>query len=859
MTKNGAVNVSSVTERSSHEEEKTEPGKKTSNERRDPCSQGIEDTELHSISSVASIRPSDLPLQKEAEKSSSAESHSLAEEDTLSSSPLPHAAPEQAEKHLAKEHIGWRFPSAASTENVGEVFPLPPFSSVREVSGVPLSVAPIGTNATLAAPSPPPASVFTLKGRGTFNACLRMEAREEEGTCLATPFSNTLSSHDKSSIPSDNTFGRGPRREANPISMHKEPGISQGPEGIKGARTTAPSVNGLRKGFGEAREIALSLNFLLFSGEKRKRTYMMVGHMPLLQSCLLIKELPFFGRKPLQFAKKPLRLLQMVIERPPPCSTSGEKGRSEEDEARTTREDFSAERRIHKGPVLGEENQPTSAQETTTVESVRSASVSASFRAASQSDRDSTVGTPGEPASPSLPAEKPQDPSWCDNSTLDVDEVEEDEVYHLRTLHDVLGVHERAAAPQDNSMGCHPTRSHLTKSGLRAVGENSLSRNHGFLTTRRMPALINFLKKEMADFLTLEDVRSCAASVRLFAGSAYGCSRQRSQLLSHGSMSESRHPTYRLSEFVEDVGDESRDIYFIRENPECVTQAIQAICGASNDHSSLSFVKITLLSDEGQRTHTRAAWSELDQSFYVYSTETQGASLHWTVFPMEDEHVQGFLSSSAASCTSSTANPSSSPRQDAFICYPFEVEMRAFHRWKEIKDHPSRPLIDCILHHLTNAEQKAVREGYAQAYSEIPTDQICRFASSSQCGFHIEMIAMERIMRRRIPCTEVIVDTANALIFENFGASRRYGTGNRREEEKLAVRHSTSTSVHWKLDPRQSPMQNAAHLKDAMELMHKCLVKANDFQHSPETSSKGIWRTREQKRRFPLDGIRKWN
>lgn len=716
----------------------------------------------------------------------------------------------------------------------------------------------------LSAPPPPlpipPPPAFTRKGRGTFNCCLRSEKPENEA-----PFTSAFSLHKGASMAATTTPRGLPISSAKiTLQTHNETGMEGRVESQKQENLAhLPSRSGLRRSFGETREAADSLSFLLFSGEKKKRTYMLVGHLPLLQSNLTVEELPFFGRKPLQFALKPLQRIRMVITkpRPSPPSTTSEiesshdseenhpKGNeklqamssSKEGETEVTEGEDSSESRRISGcdktkRASGEEATapPSSAVPGSTLGRDGEELSVAHHRSSFSFSPASSAGSPPphEEASQQLPLED----GLKDSDERDVDD---DGVYHLHCFSQEFSSAEVESEWNGKDlafarMRCNPEIP-LHVHPLRANVEERHSKNSAFLTTRRMAAAVQYLKREMAQFLSLEDVRFRSASIRLYLGSAYECKRQRSQIFSTSSENTKPHLRCSLSEFVHDVGNDATELYFIRENPKRVTEAIQALYGSYHEQTALPFARITLLSDEGQRTNARASWSEVDSSFYLYDTETQGVSIHWTIFPAEEEAVQSFLASS------SNSTPASSDMHDLYISYPFEVEMRAFRRWKDSSNHPSRPLINYILRHLTHAERRAQVEGYAKAYSEFPLQEICSFDSDFEGGFHIEKIAVERISRKRIPGTEIIVDTSNTLVFENFGEARRVDGINQRGERKLIIHHLVSTCVHYRLDPKKTPMENAEHLKDAVKTVHTLLVKANDsnLPSSPTSRGKG--------------------
>lgn len=682
------------------------------------------------------------------------------------------------------------------------------------------------TATSISAPSP----VFVRKGRGTFHCRLRMEKGVDDANTTSTsPSLNNINNHSNEQKSADHgtNLPCGSDPEKNGASTSSSAKIALEGESTQKKRTDFSSAEDMRKDFGESREGADSLSYLLFSGLKKKRTCMLIGNIFLLQSCLSVKELPFKGRKPLQFARKPLCALQMVIERPllvskEHVSTKIEKNNSQVSEKKS--ED------VRKVGSKKSESQPSSEEKwavgTLTGDAEKENAKEPSTPVCMTSTPHNQHEDPAQlmPCLSSSSYDEKGEQKWSSKQlTMNHEKNDADGVYHLGSLSlDPVGIQNEA----DSELHPAAVNSQASRYGKKIPFCNDAremsSVTSALLTTKRIDALNVYLENEVDQFLMLDDVRYRATSIRLYLGKAYGCNSQRSQMHSRGLTSQG-HRGLSLSEFVQEVREESTGLYFIRDNPERVTEAVKEVYGRFNDQSALCFVKITLLSDEGQRTHTRARWDAVDNRFRIFDSETQGISLHWTIFPMEDE-VEEFLSSTPPAPHDDKARGAF----DKYIAYPFEVEMRSFRRWKETSHHPSKPLVEQVLHHLSTAERRVVLEGRANAYNELPLHHICSLDSDFQGGIHIEKITIERVYRKRIPQSEIIVDTASTLLLENFDEARRKGGFSRKAQEKLFYQHSTSTCIHWKLDHRRTSRENGVPIKDAVGVVIKIFAKAND-------------------------------
>eukprot|EP00796_Vickermania_ingenoplastis_P012900 gene12900-8760_t len=335
------------------------------------------------------------------------------------------------------------------------------------------------------------------------------------------------------------------------------------------------------------------------------------------------------------------------------------------------------------------------------------------------------------------------------------------------------------------------------------------------LCAPRFTALTRFFEQEAASFLAMEDVRHRTASIRLRFGSSYCCSSR-----SRGSFDVLN---YKLpfTSLVQQIAEETMDLYFLPEAPGSITLAVRQSCGEAYEQTSITIVKVTILSEDGDRRVARACWNPVEGTFRVLDMETFGVALSWTVFSLDYYDNGGERVDPAKA-----ALPTKQKRG-----YPFEVEMRSFPRWKENADHPSRSLLDPILDLLAEAERTFQQSGKGYSPSELNLVGLCQLDYGSE-EFHVESIAVEHTARKRVG-KELLVDTTSSLLLENFAEARRIA--NRRiRSKKVKALYSTVCSVHWKLQPAADISCNVAPMKDALEFVQAILIKANSLEPPAE-------------------------
>ncbi|KPI83643.1 hypothetical protein ABL78_7315 [Leptomonas seymouri] len=218
------------------------------------------------------------------------------------------------------------------------------------------------------------------------------------------------------------------------------------------------------------------------------------------------------------------------------------------------------------------------------------------------------------------------------------------------------------------------------------------------------------------------------------------------------------------------------------------------------------------------------------------------------------------------------------------VAYPFEVEFRAFRRWKQQGDNPAAPLAKAILEELSLAEHNYLSHGSSVAYERMDLTNVCKVDFAAE-DLNVESIVVEHTSRVKPEGTDLLVDNTTSLFIENFAAARQlkakvrsYGpvkvaamqnpsnnnkmraiyTARRAEghgggrdglrlspEEmkevlmptsKLTFFRSRGSTIHWKLRPNCSLEENIAPMAEALSFLQQVLHTANDIER---TSARG--------------------
>jgi hypothetical protein len=218
------------------------------------------------------------------------------------------------------------------------------------------------------------------------------------------------------------------------------------------------------------------------------------------------------------------------------------------------------------------------------------------------------------------------------------------------------------------------------------------------------------------------------------------------------------------------------------------------------------------------------------------------------------------------------------------VAYPFEVEFRAFRRWKQQGDNPAAPLAKAILEELSLAEHNYLSHGSSVAYERMDLTNVCEVDFAAE-DLNVESIVVEHTSRVKPEGTDLLVDNTTSLFIENFAAARQLkekvrsygpvkvaamqnpsnnnkmralcaarraeGHGGGRDglrlspEEmkevlkptsKLTFFRSRGSTIHWKLRPNCSLEENIAPMTEALSFLQQVLHTSNDIER---TSARG--------------------
>lgn len=431
--------------------------------------------------------------------------------------------------------------------------------------------------------------------------------------------------------------------------------------------------------------------------------------------------------------------------------------------------------------------------------------------------------------------------------------------------------------------------------------------NSPVLTAKRFSSLRDYFLREFRFLLTLDDVCTQNVSVKINLGAAYCC------LARQGSYSTPlKHATF--GEFVERMNVESMQLYFIKDCPACVSRAVDMESGSLRFPANSTIVKINFFSNERQsRSIARAIWDSQTNMFQLLDVENVGVTFNWTVFALDESFVRRKRKSDSGShgVESSTAPPAvgaplggptapageegdkaaESPddeddlARNKTIAYPFEVEFRAFRRWKQQADNPAAPLAKAILEELSLAEHNYLSHGSSAAYERMDLTNVCEMDYAAE-DFNVESIVVEQTSRVKPEGTDLLVDNTTSLFIENFAAARQlkqkvtmYGplkvaamqnasnnnymrgvAGEKhhrgrgpgpsdglqlnpdqieevlRPTSKLTFFRSRGSTIHWKLHPHSNVEENIAPMTEALAFLQQVLHTANDIER---TSARG--------------------
>ncbi|CAJ04945.1 conserved hypothetical protein [Leishmania major strain Friedlin] len=253
----------------------------------------------------------------------------------------------------------------------------------------------------------------------------------------------------------------------------------------------------------------------------------------------------------------------------------------------------------------------------------------------------------------------------------------------------------------------------------------------------------------------------------------------------------------------------------------------------------------------------------------------------------EDEASAETVAPAAEEAKSSYKTPIDDDEDDLArnktVAYPFEVEFRAYRRWKQQGDNPAAPLAKAILEELSLAEHNYLIHGSTAMYERMDLTNVCEVDYAAE-DLNVESIVVEHTSRVKPEGTDLLVDNTTSLFIENFAAARQlkekvttYGpikvaamqnpsnnnfmrsvTAARRAAgrggghgardalhltpaemaevlkptSKLTFFRSRGSTIHWKLRPNSSLEENIAPMTEALSFLQQVLHTANEIERN---------------------------
>ncbi|KAL7701913.1 hypothetical protein N2W54_003174 [Lotmaria passim] len=286
--------------------------------------------------------------------------------------------------------------------------------------------------------------------------------------------------------------------------------------------------------------------------------------------------------------------------------------------------------------------------------------------------------------------------------------------------------------------------------------------------------------------------------------------------------------------------------------------------------------------DEGLDTPVHHLYEE-DEAVEGNGATAKGEPIAST---SEDPSVMSNAASAAAAAPAAAMtvqNDEDDLARNKTVAYPFEVEFRAFRRWKQQSDNPAAPLAKAILEELSLAEHNYLSHGSSVAYERMDLTNVCEVDFAAE-DLNVESIVVEHTSRVKPEGTDLLVDNTTSLFIENFAAARQLkeqvraygpvkvaamqnpsnnnkmraicaarraeGRGGRdgvrlsheeiaevlRPTSKLTFFRSRGSTIHWKLRPNCSLEENIAPMTEALSFLQQVLHTANDIER---TSARG--------------------
>jgi hypothetical protein len=352
-------------------------------------------------------------------------------------------------------------------------------------------------------------------------------------------------------------------------------------------------------------------------------------------------------------------------------------------------------------------------------------------------------------------------------------------------------------------------------------GVHALSVGSAALSTHKSNCLICsqfddvrvFLQQQVLEIWSLDDVAPQRVSLRIELGTAFLTAPNRRPV------SEDN-----FERLISRLNTDQCQLHFATDVPVTVLRAVDAVCG-QDVAAKFALIKMVFFSSDKQsRVTARAMWRNDHEAFELLDFEGIGITFGWTILPLRLAHPF-------------------SDRCKKDIAFPFDVQLRAYHRSKQILDHPTIPLVNAVLRELTEAQHNQAQHGGSR-YDSLDFSTVFELNAKSS-DYALESVMIEHTQQRRFK--ELLVDSTESVLLEGFTAAQggrsNIGTFLMRQMEQLpeqaqeiapttqrcSVARFSNGTVHWKMRHDATHEDNVKPLAAALDLASSIVAKTNEL------------------------------
>jgi hypothetical protein len=324
-----------------------------------------------------------------------------------------------------------------------------------------------------------------------------------------------------------------------------------------------------------------------------------------------------------------------------------------------------------------------------------------------------------------------------------------------------------------------------------------------------------FLRGQLLELWSLDDIAPKQLSIKIELGTVY--------LMASSNRGVNEDSFERL---VSRLNSDQYQTHFSPDVPVSVLRAVGDLCGRETE-TKFVVVKIVLFSSDKQsRLTARAMWRNDNSAFEVLYMEGIGITFSWTVLPLRLQHLF-------------------SDKCKKNIAFPFDVQLRAFHRSKHVSDHEALPLVNAALRELTEMENISPA---SRRFDSLDFSTVFELNAASP-DYVVESITVEHTEQRR--WHDLLVDETETVLLEGFTAPQggrsslgafllsqqeRGGDPDAAPQTVLSANRARYTvarfrnaTIHWKIKHGVPHEENVQPLTSALELASAVVAKANEL------------------------------